>query len=856
MLLFDIIMEMKVFLLFFCLALSGPLYADSGWILPYSTKNLSQKSLKTRHHLDQAAPVVRSKVVTLDLDQLWRELDQGRFSFTFFEDARFEGIPRLIRHFKDGGAVYAGEARLLEGTQNAPAQFTFTVYEGIMALELQMGRRIFAIRGLGDGQHLVQELDSLGFAGCGLESGEKRPISEGTPHEAWSQGGMSEEEKSPTPDLDWEDEATIDNGNYFDVITYHSTATRALNPDIKAQIRLAVGLANVAYFQSKVNTRMRLILMKELIYTEGNDFNVELNALSGTSDGKNDEIHEEIRTHGADFVAMVSSIVTGLCGLAQLGTLPMDKNKVFSVTATSCITNFTLHHEIGHNMGLNHELSAGSGIFGYSYGYHSGTIFRTVMSTATECAACPRVNYFANPNIMYSGVPMGLAGTADDHRSINEVASKISAYKEGLHVDNNTTDEDELINKDCFIATAAYGTPYAPELFFMRQFRNQVLAKFSLGQKFIEFYQRYSPPIAQVIARSQGLRFLTLTFLIPLIYLLKYPALLLLGLFLPLFYFRRSLTFFLTLTLVMVSVEASAQVALPPLDPSFPVLMPAATGWRTTQRGTIKGHYILETREDSFLFVKSRTTRMGVSGGVSVVTSRGGLELVSRQSNSGRKHANGKDEFRQNEGALHLAIGTWKTGKLGLGASYLNQVLAIPTRTNSLYVFQSGLSQEVAKFLYLAGGLNFYHNERTNAVINQWFERMLAVAFRLTESMGPQLELSWTHSPRRRQQRDGSLQVNHHAQTDVIRASAEFKFVYWMLHVDASHQKEQSSSDLDNSHGQMLLRVGAGVSPPLLPIVFGLYGTTGQDKVGLDQDSNTAAFTKIQAVELSSSFIF
>ncbi|MBI4004237.1 MAG: hypothetical protein HY353_04365, partial [Candidatus Omnitrophica bacterium] len=69
----------------------------------------------------------------------------------------------------------------------------------------------------------------------------------------------------------------------------------------------------------------------------------------------------------------------------------------------------------------------------------------------------------------------------------------------------------------CFIATAAYGNPLAPELDILRAYRDDVLARSWLGQRFIELYYRTSSPVAQFIADKPSLRALTRQALRPVI---------------------------------------------------------------------------------------------------------------------------------------------------------------------------------------------------------------------------------------------------------------------------------------------------------------------------------------------------
>lgn len=55
----------------------------------------------------------------------------------------------------------------------------------------------------------------------------------------------------------------------------------------------------------------------------------------------------------------------------------------------------------------------------------------------------------------------------------------------------------------CFVASAAFADePYAPELFWLRRFRDEVLRPHIIGRQLIWFYYKFSPPIARAIANS------------------------------------------------------------------------------------------------------------------------------------------------------------------------------------------------------------------------------------------------------------------------------------------------------------------------------------------------------------------
>lgn len=74
----------------------------------------------------------------------------------------------------------------------------------------------------------------------------------------------------------------------------------------------------------------------------------------------------------------------------------------------------------------------------------------------------------------------------------------------------------------CFIATAAYGTPMADEIRYLRAFRDGYLLPNRIGRRFVELYYRYSPPIADYISQRQQLRRVVRVALMPLVALSKW----------------------------------------------------------------------------------------------------------------------------------------------------------------------------------------------------------------------------------------------------------------------------------------------------------------------------------------------
>jgi K319L-like, PKD domain len=69
----------------------------------------------------------------------------------------------------------------------------------------------------------------------------------------------------------------------------------------------------------------------------------------------------------------------------------------------------------------------------------------------------------------------------------------------------------------CFIATAAYGSLLEPHVNILRELRDRFLIESSIGKAFANLYYKYSPPIADFIAKHEILQAAVRLSLLPLI---------------------------------------------------------------------------------------------------------------------------------------------------------------------------------------------------------------------------------------------------------------------------------------------------------------------------------------------------
>lgn len=232
----------------------------------------------------------------------------------------------------------------------------------------------------------------------------------------------------------------VDNGSRIDVLVVYNQAARSLAGSdalVRGRIALGIAEANMAYANSQIVPRLRLVGSEFVDYEQAADMRVDLDRLTVTSDGFLDAVHARRDALGADLVQLVIGPQTNACGIGWLMTTlsASFQANAFSVSAYDCISpNYTLAHELGHNMGSNHapeDLGPGeTALYPYSFGYkHPGGAFRTVMAYNCGGSGCPRVLHFSNPNVLRGNQPTGTATRHDNARSIDNARLTIANWR-------------------------------------------------------------------------------------------------------------------------------------------------------------------------------------------------------------------------------------------------------------------------------------------------------------------------------------------------------------------------------------------------------------------------------------------
>jgi hypothetical protein len=128
------------------------------------------------------------------------------------------------------------------------------------------------------------------------------------------------------------------------------------------------------------------------------------------------------------------------------------------------------------------------------------------MGQANNAVACFHIVYSQHgfEKKMLSG-PIDFAGLVS--RAGAELED-IARERGEIYVNNIQVDDfmGRELKGGCFIATAVYISPSAPEVLIFRRFRDDVLLHSKIGSFFVKVYYFVSPPLASLISRASLLK--------------------------------------------------------------------------------------------------------------------------------------------------------------------------------------------------------------------------------------------------------------------------------------------------------------------------------------------------------------
>ncbi len=387
---------------------------------------------------------IRGRTALVDLARLSevRDAGGGWLTLNLFDDTILTAAVQRVTA-RPAGYSLSGK---LDGDE--AGRFNLVVHNNVTVGLVRAGQLgTYHIRYLGGGTHVIRQIDPAAFPLCGVTPESTRHFHDVLSNPTDIDSPKIDHRSNPVSDR------SADDGTMHDILVLYSDVTRQAaggTDAIRAEIQLAVDMANDAYDDSGIVSDMRLVHMEEVAYDEvtGWDGYVDhLMRLGVPDDGYFDYIHELRDQLGADFVSMIVEdtdpdvLGNSTCGMAPVmqELSPDFELLAFSVVSRECAAdNWTLAHEVGHNQGCAHDRdnSSNEGLFPYSYGYHFTGDSRgwgTIMAYDDAENTWQRVGHFSNPNISYdgaaTGVPIGSPGEAHNASTINSSRVVVAGFR-------------------------------------------------------------------------------------------------------------------------------------------------------------------------------------------------------------------------------------------------------------------------------------------------------------------------------------------------------------------------------------------------------------------------------------------
>ena len=242
-----------------------------------------------------------------------------------------------------------------------------------------------------------------------------------------------------------------DNIQLLAVYTLQARVAAGGTPQMEVRIQSMVDHVNAAFIDSGMVARIALVRAEELAYVESGDVRTDLDWARGynTPDSSDYSVPNKREFFGADLVTLIVDNDGRCTGAAYVMHTP-DRAFApwaYSVSALSCGAG-ALAHEIGHNMGFEHNPEDSIRAYGgyydpigrlitasypWSFGHFVDGSFRTIMSYPTQCpSGCPMALRFSNPDLDFLGSPTGIVDERDNAQTGDLTAPIVTDFMDAV----------------------------------------------------------------------------------------------------------------------------------------------------------------------------------------------------------------------------------------------------------------------------------------------------------------------------------------------------------------------------------------------------------------------------------------
>ncbi|MBX2965202.1 MAG: zinc-dependent metalloprotease [Cyclobacteriaceae bacterium] len=387
--------------------------SNADFFLPVS-RDVNTLQLTQRNKLDILERGGRNRSVQLvNIKNLAQHQREGYFIFK---------LPGIQEHFISKAThveIKSDEDFSWSGVlEDTPGTVTLISQNGELFGHIAVDDRKFELYPLGDELYALVEIDAAFLAGD--ECVSPPPV-----------------EKSDDTEPEYENARFVDCSKHARVLVLYTANAENAVPNIINTAWLALHQTNDAFRNSGIfgdaYVQAGMAGPFFLNFTESSNISADVQSLADRTDV------QTLRTsHGADLVILLAGDNYGPYGVVnKIG--PNDATSYAIVRATAATGAYTFAHELGHLFGGRHQQcsmwnnggcddsTAYAHGYGFSYGFLGLTKRSTIMHQLRD--SYPRILYYSNPNITYSGQPTGTTNNNHNAKQLWDEALTVAAFR-------------------------------------------------------------------------------------------------------------------------------------------------------------------------------------------------------------------------------------------------------------------------------------------------------------------------------------------------------------------------------------------------------------------------------------------